>query len=202
MKDITGKKYGKLTAIRQAEAKNRQAQWVFKCECGKEKTINKANVVSGKQITCGCGQVTHNMSNTKLYSVWRGMKERCNNPNKKDYHKYGGRGIKVCKRWERFESFYEDMKSTYKQGLTLDRLDTNKGYSKDNCAWKTVKEQALNTRRSRRYCVFGIWYDDIKVAAGIYKVASSTIRYWCMGDWRHGDKRKPRKWCGNEYKYA
>lgn len=83
-----------------------------------------------------------------LYNVWMSMRKRCNNPNEKCYKHYGGRGIKVCEEWNSFLTFFSDMKDGYKKGLQLDRIDNNKGYSKDNCRWATVSENCSNRRTS------------------------------------------------------
>lgn len=87
-------------------------------------------------------------SNPRLTGVWRAMKARCNNPNVTQYGDYGGRGIRVCKEWQSFAGFEKDMLSSYKQGLTLDRIDNNEGYSKKNCRWTTWNEQGKNKRNS------------------------------------------------------
>lgn len=79
-----------------------------------------------------------------VYFVWTSARYRCNNKNSKDYYRYGGRGIKMCKRWNKFEKFWEDMGPTYKPGLTLDRIDNNLGYYKENCRWATWEEQFAN----------------------------------------------------------
>lgn len=81
---------------------------------------------------------------TPLYSAWRDARNRCNNPNNKNYDRYGGRGITVCKRWDKFENFAVDMGPHPGKGLTLGRRDNNKGYSKANCNWETRKAQANN----------------------------------------------------------
>lgn len=87
------------------------------------------------------------------------MKERCNSPNNKYYKHYGGRGIKVCKRWLKFENFLEDMGECL-EGLSLDRIDNNSNYCKSNCRWATRKEQARNRRNNRI-----IEYDNKKQCA-------------------------------------
>ena len=92
---------------------------------------------------------THGMSNTKPYHIWRAMKNRCKNASSNRYHVYGGRGIKVCDEWAKsFEAFWRDMGSTYKEGLTLDRIDGNENYCKSNCRWVDQKTQQRNRRNN------------------------------------------------------
>ena len=86
----------------------------------------------------------HGMKNHHLYSVWKSMKERCNNPKTNRYKYYGLKGISVCARWNKFSGFFADMGASYSQGLTLDRLNNNKNYCKSNCKWSSPKEQARN----------------------------------------------------------
>lgn len=92
---------------------------------------------------------THGMRRTKIYACWSDMKKRCNNPNQKDYHNYGGKGIKVCARWNSFAGFQKDMGDSYFNGATIDRVENSKGYYKGNCRWVTRKNQSRNTSRMR-----------------------------------------------------
>lgn len=92
-------------------------------------------------------QKRHGMSQTPVYYAWKAMRQRCGNPNNPDYFMYGGRGIKVCDRWQNFENFYQDM-GERPQGKTLDRIDNSKGYSLENCKWHTPKQQSNNTRKN------------------------------------------------------
>ena len=118
--------------------------------------------------------MTHGVRNTPEYRIWIYMKQRCNNPNNTSYHRYNGRGIKVCKRWLRFESFYRDMGDRPK-GMTIERKNNNGNYEPDNCKWATPKEQANNRRdnifidyKSQRFSLaqwankIGIKYDTLK----------------------------------------
>lgn len=91
------------------------------------------------------GEKSHGMARTRFYRIWVKMLLRCRNSNDTHYPYYGGKGIKVTKRWEKFENFYTDMYSTYKDGLTLDRKNIKGNYNKKNCRWVTRKEQARNT---------------------------------------------------------
>ena len=104
---------------------------------------------------CSNPNYKHGLTKTNLYRTWSNAKSRCQDVNSQSYKHYGGRGIKVCDEWrDNFQAFYDwAMANGYKEGLTLDRIDNNKGYSPKNCRWTSVKEQS-NNRRSNRYLVF------------------------------------------------
>lgn len=92
------------------------------------------------------GRVTHGLRKHRLYQTWKHMIDRCYRPEAHNYEWYGGRGIVVCERWMTVNNFIEDMQSSYEEGLLLDRIDNNLGYSKDNCKWATYTEQSRNRR--------------------------------------------------------
>ncbi len=117
------------------------------------------------------GKLIHGMAGTKTYASWKSMKRRCYNPNNVGFKDYGGRGIIVSKRWHKFTNFFEDM-GICPTGLTLERINNQKGYSKRNCKWATHLEQNLNTRRSRLLTFKGktkplsIWSSELKIGYG------------------------------------
>jgi len=82
--------------------------------------------------------------NPKLFNSWRGMLERCNNPNHVRYHRYGGRGVSVCTRWRKFKNFLEDMGPTWKEGLTIERMNNSGNYEPGNCTWESQMGQMRN----------------------------------------------------------
>jgi len=137
------------------------------CICGTQKEVNYENIIKNKSRSCGClhkeiikgnswGEKHgyRKQKDTKgIYHSWRAMKNRCNNLNHPDYKYYGAKGIKVDLNWKLFENFLKDMKNTWFEGATLDRIDNSKGYYKENCQWLTRKEntiKALNEYEHKR----------------------------------------------------
>lgn len=174
--DLTGKKFGRLTVIERAENKNGRIMWKCQCECGKIVIIQNYNLKSGHTKSCGCYRKdnpqgkTHNKSNTRLYTIWENIKQRCYNPNNNRYKNYGARGITVCDKWKEFMPFYNwAMANGYRDDLTIDRIDVNGNYEPSNCRWATPKEQANNTRQNRMITYNGKtqtlaqWADEMNI---------------------------------------
>lgn len=154
--DLTGQRFGRLVVLARAENKGSNVQWLCKCDCGRETTVFGCHLKAGNTLSCGCLHKevtsnihsTHRRTNSQLYHIWESMKSRCNNPNNKSYKNYGGRGITICSDWESsFEIFYKwAIANGYHQGLSIDRIDNDKGYAPENCHWVTEKVQSRNRR--------------------------------------------------------
>ena len=151
--NLTGRIYGRLTVVSPAP----KYKWLCLCSCGNSKDILAGGLKAGTVSSCGCLakerateiNKTHGLHSSSIYGSWASMLTRCRNPNSRAYHNYGGRGITVDSRWLKFEDFYEDMGAGWAAGLSIDRIDNNKGYSKGNCVWATDEDQARNKRNSK-----------------------------------------------------
>lgn len=139
-------------------------------ECGQEYQHTKSNLKKNKQCRpCASRKqaLTHGLTGSSLYGVWQGMLQRCRNPKHPAYHRYGGRGITVTAAWDTFQAFYEDMHGGYAEGLELDRIDNDQGYSKENCRWATASTNCRNRSNARMLTAFGrtanlvAWADEL-----------------------------------------
>lgn len=159
VKDLIGNKYGRLVVVSRAENKGSKTAWLCKCDCGNEVIVTGNALQCGDTCSCGCFRrdksqekmSKHNMSDTRLYRIWKGIKSRCYIKSSSSYIHYGGRGIIMCDDWKNdFINFYNwSIKNGYREDLTIERKDVNGNYCEDNCVWITEKEQHNNTRNSR-----------------------------------------------------
>lgn len=151
-KDIVGKKFGRLTVLDEYIKIPNGTKWKCRCECGNEKYVYRGKLTTGHTKSCGCLTKTANgLSDHKLYSVWSNMKDRCYNSNNHAYHNYGGKGVILCEEWQSFVPFYEwAIKNGYKEGLTIERINSNGNYSPDNCEWITLSENTTRANIGRK----------------------------------------------------
>lgn len=161
--DHTGKKYGRLTAIEYSYSSAQGAYWKFRCDCGNYKVIRISSATSKKTTSCGCyhiernkktstlhGDSTRGVAYSRLYYIYEGMKDRCNNPKRASFKWYGGKGINICEEWNNYLTFKKwALSNGYSKDLTIDRKNSDEGYAPENCQWITASEnikKALNKR--------------------------------------------------------
>lgn len=149
--NIVGNRFGKLFVVSFKESLNRASYWNCLCDCGNLSVVQFSHLNCGGTVSCGCFRkvksITHGLTDTPEYKTWAGMIARCYNPKEQNFEYYGERGIRVCDTWlTSFEVFHQDM-GERPDGMSLDRIDVNGNYSKENCKWSTVSEQAYNKRK-------------------------------------------------------
>lgn len=158
-----GSVYGKLTITGTDQKYVTSGGYDYKvypcsCECGGTRNVRKSHLKSGKIFHCGCIRFTkdgaqhetHTLRDTPIYHSWFAMKQRCTNPNMEMYQNYGGRGISFDPNWETFMGFYKDMGDSFKNGFSLDRIDVDGNYCRNNCRWSDDHIQGYNRRFSNK----------------------------------------------------
>ncbi len=183
--------------------KDNHIKWFCQCDCGdiaeyvatrvRNKRVNHCKKCVRKNN--GLQKLKHGMKNTSTYGSWTSMKDRCLNQRSKDFASYGARGITVCQEWiDSFEAFYMDMGEKPK-AMSIDRINNNLGYFKENCRWATRSEQQKNKSNSCFWLVHGNVYETLQDAADVYKVKKQTIVKWVDG-WN--DKRRNKQWSAKD----
>jgi len=161
-KDLTGQKFHNLTVLSFAYRDKKNTYWLCKCNCGNKKIIRGSHLTSGNTKSCGClmkynitrrnkENAIHGKSNTRLYTIYAGMKARCLKPNTNSYENYGEKGITICNEWlNDFMCFYNwAINNGYKENLSLERIDNNQGYEPSNCKWIEKKLQSRNIKSNK-----------------------------------------------------
>lgn len=171
MDNLVGQRFYKLLVLQKVTGK--RSSWICQCDCGNQKIFTTYQLLKEHRMSCGCmndenrkllGEYSykHGDTNTHLYSVWCGMKDRCYNPHYKYYSRYGGRGIEVCEEWKNsyiafrkwaFDHGYDPLKSGKDQ--SIDRIDTDGNYCPQNCKWSNQTEQVRNRSISKNFFFHG-----------------------------------------------
>lgn len=164
-KDISGQKFGRLTALHRLHNTKGKTKWLCVCDCGNIKEIMLTHLCSGATKSCGCYNkeqcktkfTKHGKRYSRLWNIWEHIKQRCYNINNKDFNNYGARGIAVCDEWrDNFQAFYNwTINNGYKDNLTIDRINVNGNYEPNNCRWIPNEKQARNRRNNKNFTYCG-----------------------------------------------
>lgn len=164
-KDLVGRVFDRLTVIERRDGhdgRSRIRLWACRCSCGNVISVPTSSLTRGNSRSCGCmkreqmlkhGGAARATPQSREYGIWENMRSRCRNVNAPNYHRYGGRGIDICQRWDDFAIFLADM-GKCPSGHSLDRINNEGGYRPDNCRWATPRQQMGNKRTNR------IWTHD------------------------------------------
>ena len=192
VKDFTGHRFGHLLVTEFADfyqaKQHRIAQWLCRCDCGRDTVVLGASLRTGATKSCGCrGRdwgADRTLKNTyaKEYRIWKAMHKRCTNPNTRYFHRYGGRGITVDPRWDQFAVFLRDMGACPGEEYSLERLDNDLSYTPVNCRWATQAQQVRNTCRNI-YVTYQGETRCLKDWAQQYHLPYSTLRHRYIHQW-------------------
>lgn len=159
---MTGKRFGRLMVIAKNDSTGERSTWECVCDCGNKATVRGDSLKSGNTQSCGClhkDAITKHGDSRKtnsLYVTWKNMIKRCTDQNHKAWMNYGGRGITVCDEWKEYAQYKKDMGERPFPKAQVDRINNNKGYSKDNCRWVSPKDNCRNTSKNKDVTLSGI----------------------------------------------
>lgn len=191
IENLSGKRFGRLTAISIKPTNKWGVHWLCECDCGNFVVVLASHLKSGHTKSCGCWlkesshkvNLTHGMATSRIYTLWRAMKQRCTNPSVYNYCDYGGRGISVCDEWLTFENFYSwAMKNGYSDELSIDRINNDAGYSPENCRWVDAKTQA-NNRRSNKVIEYNNERHTLSEWSSITGIKAGTLNARLQKGW-------------------
>lgn len=193
--DLTGKRFNRLTVIKlQERTDRRRYMWLCKCDCGNEIVVSSDHLKSNHTRSCGCWNkdrikklnYKNGLSNTKLHYAYHNMCNRCMRKNNYEYKHYGGRGVVICDEWLGKNGFLNfsnwALSNGYEEGLQIDRIDNNKGYSPDNCRWSNRIQQANNKRNNVYVSVNG----EVDTVANMAR--KHNLNYWNLLHYAKGGK--------------
>lgn len=156
--DLTGRRFHRLVVLGRGGSCSGHVKWRCLCDCGNETEVLSQGLRRGRTKSCGCynieaiksrkPSITHGMTHTRIYRIWGGIKTRCLNDRDRAFRNYGARGIRICRRWMRFENFLADMGQPPSDEHEIERIDNNAGYRPDNCKWILPTEQNRNKRNN------------------------------------------------------
>lgn len=195
--DITGQRFGQWMVVKLAGRKpttrgKHRLLWLCRCACGNSGYLTSGTLRFGASKSCGCNRVevalknfrTHGKTGSPEHVSWKAMHTRCVNPNQPEWHRYGGRGIKMCDRWRKFENFLADMGQKPTPSHQLDRINTDGDYAPDNCRWATTVEQQRNktsnhnlTFRGETKCI-SAWSEELSIP--FRRISDRINRGWMV----------------------
>lgn len=184
--DMTGFEFERFKVVKREKTnKDNRAMWQCLCTCGNYFVASGKAIRSGNVSSCGCfrkytaastgrNNATHGETNSRLYNIWRGMKQRCYNENSDAYDHYGRRGIVICEEWKTsFESFYKwAFNNGYKDNLTIDRINVNGNYEPSNCRWETTREQ----NRNKQHTVYVEYHGELMTVSDIAEIKGVSVQ--------------------------
>lgn len=195
--NLTGHRFGQLLVLSHAPNIGVRTAWLCRCDCGTETTKITKYLRNGDTTSCGCAgkhvcEIRHGLYKISEYNIWKRMRSRCNRLTAKDYPRYGGRGIKVCQRWDSFAIFLSDMGRRPSDDHSVERKNNNGDYDPENCIWATDAQQ----RRNKRTSVILIRPKDnkrmnIKDWARELNVTPATIHRRLRNGWSLNDALDP-----------